>query len=78
MGYINASELTYAAKTLSPEQQGGICSQLKQCIAQMRALKPSNPRVEAADGSGLFDIRLTSDPFPSFSSVEEFHARLRH
>jgi aminoglycoside phosphotransferase (APT) family kinase protein len=78
MDYINASELTYAAKTLSPEQQGGICSQLKQYIAQMRALKPSNPRVEAADGSGLFDIRLTSDPFPSFASVEEFHARLGH
>jgi aminoglycoside phosphotransferase (APT) family kinase protein len=76
MDYINTSELTYAVKTLSPEQQGGICFQLKQYIAQMRALKPSNPRVEAADGRGLFDIRLTSNPFPSFASVEEFHARL--
>jgi hypothetical protein len=70
MDYINASELMYAAKTLSPEQQRGICSQLKQYIAQMRALKPSNPR--------LFDIRLTSNPFPPFAFMEEFHARLGH
>lgn len=79
MDYVNASEWTYAAKTLSAEQQQCIFSQLKEYIAQMRALKPPNPgRLEAADGSGLFDIRLASSPFPPFASVEEFHARLGH
>ena len=79
MDYINGSELTYASKTLSQEQRQGICSQLKEYIAQMRVLKPTNAgRLEAADGSGLFDIRLASNPFPPFASVEEFHARLGH
>jgi thiamine kinase-like enzyme len=79
MDYISAFELTYAAKTLSPEQQQVICLQLKEYIAEMRALKPPNPgRLEAADGSGLFDIRLDSNPFPPFATVGEFHVRLGH
>lgn len=79
MDYIDGSELTYAAKALSQEQRQGICSQLKEYIAQMRALKaPKAGKLEAADGSGLFDIRLSSDPFPPFASVEEFHVRLGH
>lgn len=79
MDYIDGSELTYAAKALSQEQYQGICSQLKGYIAQMRALKaPKSGRLEAADGSGLFDIRLSSDSFPPFTSVEEFHVRLGH
>jgi len=79
MDYIDAPELTYVTKALSREQRQGICSQLKEYITQMRALKaPNAGRMEAADGSGLFDIRLTSEPFPPFASVEEFHARLGH
>lgn len=79
MDYINGVELTYAEDNLSPVQLQGICSQLKDYITQMRALKPPNPgRLEAADGSGLFDIRLASHPFPPFASIQEFHARLGH
>jgi aminoglycoside phosphotransferase (APT) family kinase protein len=79
MDYINGSEMTYVSDTLSPEQNQAIRLQMKGYMSQMRALKPPNPgRVEAADGSGLFDIRLTSSPFDPFPSVKEFHARLGH
>lgn len=79
MDYINAPELTITWGTLSQEQQEHIFSQLKGYIAQMRALKPPNPgRLESADGSGLYDIRLDSRPFPPYPSVKEFHARLGH
>ena len=39
---------------------------------------PKSYRIEAADGSGFFDIRLAGDPFPPFASVKRFHARLGH
>jgi thiamine kinase-like enzyme len=45
----------------------------------MRAPNPTRPgRVEAADGSGIFDIRLRGHPYPSSESIKEFHNFLGH
>jgi tRNA A-37 threonylcarbamoyl transferase component Bud32 len=78
MDYINAPELTFV-NNLSFEQEEGIFSQLKDYISQMRSLQPpKHGRLEAVDGSGLYDVRLAGEPFPPFASVEEFHERLGH
>jgi aminoglycoside phosphotransferase len=77
MDYINGFE--FSQKALSPEQREGIFEELKGYIAQMRALKPTRSgRVESADGSGLFDTRLGSRPFPPFESIEKFHSHIGH
>jgi serine/threonine protein kinase len=77
MDYINGSE--FSQKALSAEQRESIFGELKGYIAQMRALKPTRPgRVESADGSGLFDNRLGSRPFPPFESIEKFHSHIGH
>ncbi|KAF8499569.1 hypothetical protein F5888DRAFT_1683327 [Russula emetica] len=77
MDYINGLE--FSQKALSAEQRESIFEELKGCIAQMRALKPTRPgRVESAEGSGLFDTRLGSSPFPSFESIEKFHSHIGH
>jgi len=77
MDYIDGSEITQ--KSLPAEQLEGVLEELKGYIAQMRALNPTRPgRVEAADGSGIFDVRLRGDPYPSVESIERFHELLGH
>jgi thiamine kinase-like enzyme len=77
MDYIDGSEITQ--KSLPAEQLEGVLEELKGYIAQMRALNPTRPgRVEAADGSGIFDVRLRGDPYPALESIERFHELLGH
>ena len=77
LDYIKGFEFSH--KVLSMEQQESIYEELKGYIAQMRALKPARPgRVESVDGSGLFDTRFGSSPFPPFESIDEFHSHIGH
>jgi aminoglycoside phosphotransferase len=83
MDYIKGCTLTKTTMTLLPvEQLKNIFEELKGYIAQMRALNPPRPgRVEAADGSGVFDPRLRGATYCSTSScdsIQKFHTRLGH
>ncbi|TDL13604.1 kinase-like protein [Rickenella mellea] len=77
MDYIDAPELTYVWWILSDEQQRGIIEEVKNYITQMRSLRPPNPgRVECVDGTGVYDARLTGEPFPPCACVADFHDEL--
>ncbi|TDL13605.1 kinase-like protein, partial [Rickenella mellea] len=79
MDYIDASDLENSWWDLSAEQQRGVCRDLKNYITQMRSLRPPNPgRVECADGTGVYDVRLPCSPYPPFPSVKDFHDALGH
>ncbi|KAH7913239.1 kinase-like domain-containing protein [Hygrophoropsis aurantiaca] len=81
MEYVHGTELTYAWEHLSAEQKMGLFPQLKDYIDQVRSLQPPRPgRVEAADGTSLFDVRLCmgNQPFGPFATVTDFHTHLGH
>jgi len=64
---------------LSPEEQRGSMAQLKNCLDQLRALKPPHPeRVQAVDGSGLIDGRVESGVWGPFDNHAAFHRFLNH
>ena len=69
MDYINGLE--FFQKALSVEQREGIFEELKGYIAQ--ALKPTRPgRIEAVDGSGIFDPPLPGGPFTPLNLLRSF------
>jgi hypothetical protein len=60
-GFIDGPVLEDVWSHLSPEEQRNSMTQLKDCLDQLRALKPPHPeRVQAVDGSGLVDGRVKS------------------
>ena len=64
---------------LSTEEQHSSMMQMKDCLDQLRALKPQHPeRVQAVDGSGLIDSRLGSGIWGPFNNHSEFHQFLNH
>lgn len=64
---------------LSTEEQRSSMSQVKDCLDQLRALKPQHPgRVQAVDGSGLIDGRLDSGVWGPFDNHSDFHQFLNH
>ena len=78
MEYIDAPELTKVWGKLTAAEKEGIFVQLKNFITQLRSLESPHPgRVEAADGSGVFDSRLCMGSRP-FATVDEFHTQLGH
>ncbi|PPQ64878.1 hypothetical protein CVT26_002596 [Gymnopilus dilepis] len=65
--------------TLSSEQQRNCVVQLKEFLDQMRALKPPHPEcVQAIDGSGLIDTRISPDVWGPFDSHADFHRFLNY
>jgi thiamine kinase-like enzyme len=64
---------------LSPEEQRSSILQMKDCLDQLRALKPQHPeRVQAVDGSGVIDSRLDSGVWGPFDNHADFHQFLNH
>lgn len=65
---------------LSPEEQQSCIMQTKDYLDQLRALEPPHPeRVQAIDGSGIMDTRLSSDDvWGPFDNHHEFHRFLNH
>ena len=61
---------------LSPKEQHSSMLQLKDCLDQLRALKPPHPeRVQAVDGSGLIDDRVQRGIWGPFANHDDFHCR---
>ncbi|KIM42611.1 hypothetical protein M413DRAFT_444312 [Hebeloma cylindrosporum] len=59
---------------LSVDQQHSSMMQLKDCIAQLRALQPPHPeRVQGIDGSGCLDSRLAIGEWGPFDDHAAFH-----
>ncbi|KAF8155483.1 protein kinase subdomain-containing protein PKL/CAK/CAK-fungal1 [Crassisporium funariophilum] len=62
--------------SLSAEEKHSSMLQVKDCLDQLRALKPPHPeRVQAVDGSGLIDGRLGVGVWGPFDSHFDFHHR---
>lgn len=63
--------------SLSPEEHHISMVQLKDCLDQLRALKPPHPeRVQAIDGSGLIDDRMQRGTiWGPFANHDDFHCQ---
>ncbi|KAF8155481.1 protein kinase subdomain-containing protein PKL/CAK/CAK-fungal1 [Crassisporium funariophilum] len=71
---INGPVLEDVWYSLSTEQKHSSMLQVKDCLDQLRALKPRHPeRVQAVDGSGLIDSRLGKGVWGPFDSHFDFH-----
>ncbi|KAF8884274.1 protein kinase subdomain-containing protein PKL/CAK/CAK-fungal1 [Gymnopilus junonius] len=76
---INGPILEDVWHRLSIEEQHSSVLQVKDCLDQLRALKPQQPgRVQAVDGSGLIDSRLDSGEWGPFDNHSDFHQFLNH
>ncbi|KAF9486201.1 kinase-like protein [Pholiota conissans] len=65
--------------SMSPEDQRSSMMQLKDCLDQLRALKPPHPEcVQAVDGSGLVDVRVKNEVWGPFDTHAAFHRFLSH
>lgn len=61
-------------RRLSAEEQRRSMEQLKDCLDQLRTLKPPHPdRVQAIDGSSLFNPSIDADPWGPFDDHDAFH-----
>ena len=64
---------------LSRAEQHSSILQVKNCLDQLRTLKPQHPEcVQAVDGSGLIDSRLDSGVWGPFDNHFDFHQFLNH
>lgn len=79
---VEASTYLCGASKASKDQKADVVSQLKGYIAQMRTLTPLHPgRVEAVDGTALWDYRVAQNRKGFFGpdpSITAFHVRLGH
>jgi len=72
--HINGPVLEDVWDRLSTKEQRSSMSQVKDCLDQLRALKPQHPeRVQAVDGTGLIDGRLDSGVWGPFDNHSDFH-----
>jgi thiamine kinase-like enzyme len=79
MEFIDAPSLDTLWESMAEDRKQSILTQVQGYLRQLRQLVPPHPGyVEAIDGSSLFDIRQSSDPFGSFSFVQASHKFLGH
>ena len=72
--YINAPVLEDVWRRLSIVEKRSSVLQLKNCLDQLRALKPpDSDRVQAIDGSGFIDERLGTGELGPFDDHDAFH-----
>jgi hypothetical protein len=77
--YINAPILTDVWDKLGPDERRSCMDQLKNHLAQLRALTPPEPdKAQTIDGTGCVDDRLHPGVWEPFHSIDVFNAFFGH